>query len=418
MFLGKLGSPVPELFQNFVPETKVPLASAQTHVLPIPQGGSAKKAHRLESILAQVEEAVTSVLGEPPGHNDPLMASGLDSLGTVELRNSLETRLGIHLPATLTFDHPTISAIADFIFTITAGTEEPSEPDLAHSPILVQPSSAAAGDGGSWRRLTAIRGASMRLPGADGIRRPAAAAIDAPAPVPVFRWDVEAQMREQGSLPARFGAFLADVELFDPAAFGISDPEASLMDPQQRILLELAAAQVPRAKHLLSSSSSAPCGVFVGLSSTDYARIVARHTGGATAYTATGSAISVAAGRLSFTFGLSGPAVAVDTACSSALVALHTAARNLRDASCISAIAASANLTLLPDTPAAFQKAGMLAPDGRCVRMQVDVYISLEDALTCICLRVFFVYFLVGKLYKLIYNGPEDQESFPLKTPS
>ena len=80
----------------------------------------------------------------------------------------------------------------------------------------------------------------------------------------------------------------------------------------------------------------------------------------------TGTALSVASGRIAYAFGLRGPAVTLDTACSSALVAAHSAAAALRLRHCTSAAVGAANLTLLPDTPAMFQRAGMLSASGRC----------------------------------------------------
>ncbi|KAI8473971.1 MAG: thiolase-like protein, partial [Monoraphidium minutum] len=94
----------------------------------------------------------------------------------------------------------------------------------------------------------------------------------------------------------------------------------------------------------------------------------------------TGASLSVAAGRLSYAFGLRGPALAVDTACSSSLVAAHTAAGALGLGNCGAALAGGVNLTLAPDTTAAFAKAGMLAPDGRCKTLDsaADGYVRAE----------------------------------------
>jgi acyl transferase domain-containing protein len=100
------------------------------------------------------------------------------------------------------------------------------------------------------------------------------------------------------------------------------------------------------------------CGVFVGISSMDYQKLAARYGGAVTAYSATGVSLSVAAGRLSFTYGLAGPALAIDTACSSSLVAAHSAALSLGAAQCGRALVGGANLALFPDTPAMFKRAG------------------------------------------------------------
>ena len=110
--------------------------------------------------------------------------------------------------------------------------------------------------------------------------------------------------------------------------------------------------------------------MFVGVSSSDYARLTDRHSSGFTAYSATSSALSVAAGRVSYTFGFEGPCLSVDTACSSSLVSLHSAVHAVRRFECSSAVNAGVNLTLMPDTPAKFQKAGMLSMTGRCQTLE------------------------------------------------
>ncbi|KAL6765559.1 beta-ketoacyl synthase [Haematococcus lacustris] len=125
-------------------------------------------------------------------------------------------------------------------------------------------------------------------------------------------------------------------------------------------------------------------GVWVGLSATDYNRISsAQLRGEPTVYSATGAlSLSVAPGRLAFTFGLQGPAVAVDTACSSSLVATHAALASLRLGQVPGAVAAAVNLTLTPDTFAMFHKAGMLSPEGRCKTLDAaaDGYVRAEAA--------------------------------------
>eukprot|EP00983_Pelagomonas_calceolata_P067169 1149387-Pelagomonas_calceolata.AAC.3 len=102
--------------------------------------------------------------------------------------------------------------------------------------------------------------------------------------------------------------------------------------------------------------------------------------GGVTPYSATGVALSVASGRLAFLFGLKGPAMTVDTACSSSLVATHSAANGLATGQARFALSAGANLVLHPDTTAMFQRAGMLAPDGRCKTLDAtaDGYVRAE----------------------------------------
>jgi acyl transferase domain-containing protein len=192
----------------------------------------------------------------------------------------------------------------------------------------------------------------------------------------------------------QFGVFLpaGPAAAFDAAAFGLSAAEAMLVDPQQRLLLEAFAeahissssmSQVLTATSTAAHSpavAAASCGVFVGISSIDYQKLASRYVPGVTAYSATGASLSVAAGRLSYSFGLKGPALAIDTACSSSLVAANAAGLNLRAGSISMAAAAGANLTMSPDTPAMFSRAGMLSPEGRCKTLDAaaDGYVRAE----------------------------------------
>ena len=221
------------------------------------------------------------------------------------------------------------------------------------------------------------------------------ASHDAAAPVPHTRWDVEAGRGYPLASRARFAAFLRNVAAFDPAAFGMSPAEAAAADPQQRLLLESAADLLNGGGgrgHPSSASSSAsslrrPVAVIVGVSYTDAALLAADRDGHAgrvapadpaasdpAPHAAAAGALSVVAGRVSFAFGLAGPAVAVDTACSSALVGTALAAREVASPATPwrAALAAGACLALAPRTAAAYAAAAMLAPDGRCKALDAD----------------------------------------------
>jgi acyl transferase domain-containing protein len=157
----------------------------------------------------------------------------------------------------------------------------------------------------------------------------------------------------------RFGSFLGDVASFDAPAFGLSEAEVVLMDPQQRLLIVALAEARNTGVQPGAAGSSSSCGVYIGISGLDYNKLLSRLSQPLTAYSATGSlSLSVAAGRLSYTFGLQGPALAVDTACSSSLVAVHSALGGMQLGHCKAAAAGGVNVMLVADTPAMFQRAG------------------------------------------------------------
>ena len=144
--------------------------------------------------------------------------------------------------------------------------------------------------------------------------------VDAIGEVPPDRWNVDAYYDPDpdapGKMSTRFGGFLDNVDTFDAAFFGISPREAVHMDPQQRLLLEVAWAALEHAGQSPERLAGTPTGVFIGLCASDYGRLLSgpEHFD---AYVSTGNAASVAAGRLSYSLGLQGPSITIDTACSS-----------------------------------------------------------------------------------------------------
>ena len=327
-----------------------------------------------ETVYRQVQAATQAVIGGSLGDTQPLMAGGLDSLGAVELRNSLQSQLGLQLPSTLVFDYPTITALVDFLCpqlqrAVPAVATAQISGTAAEATVSVDTTPArllhAAGKGPA--ASIAVMAMEVRCP-EDALD--STSGRDSVSVVPLGRWDADVQDRhvhmQQGSV--RFASMLPDVDAFDAAYFNASNNEAELMDPQQRLMLECTAAVA--ASQGSSGNEQQDCGVFVGVSSADYGRLTDRHAFGVTAYSATSSALSVAAGRVSYTFGFKGPYLSVDTACSSSLVSLHSAAHALRACECNSAVNAGINLTLMPDTPAKFQKAGMLSMTGRCQTLE------------------------------------------------
>lgn len=190
---------------------------------------------------------------------------------------------------------------------------------------------------------------------------------DAITEVPPTRWSAAATydpaVATPGKMNTRWGGFLTQVEQFDAAFFGIAAREAQRMDPQQRLLLQVAWEALENAGQNMAHLAGSSTGVFVGASTHDYAWF---HVTDPDAYTGTGTAHSVIANRLSYLMDFHGPSVAVDTACSSALVAVHLACQSLRYGECQLALAGGVNLILLPLATIAFSQARMMAANGRC----------------------------------------------------
>ncbi len=195
---------------------------------------------------------------------------------------------------------------------------------------------------------------------------------DAITEVPPERFDLaelyDSDQSRPGKIYTRWGGFVDHMDEFDAEFFGISPREAVRIDPQQRLLLEVVWEALEDGGQPLERFAGSKTGVFIGISTHDYydLQINPHNRHRIDAYGGTGTALSIAANRISYAYDLRGPSVAVDTACSSSLTAVHLACRSLRNGDCELAIAGGVNAFLRPEVAIGFCRASMLSPDGRC----------------------------------------------------
>jgi acyl transferase domain-containing protein/NADPH:quinone reductase-like Zn-dependent oxidoreductase/SAM-dependent methyltransferase/acyl carrier protein len=234
----------------------------------------------------------------------------------------------------------------------------------------------------------AIVGVGCRLPGGitdvDGLWSALEAARDLVTEVPPDRFDgdrfLDPNIGRPGKTYTLAGGFLSDVKGFDVGFFGISPREASRMDPQQRLLLEMAVEALDDAgidPALLAGSDTA---VFVGVSAFDYGSLQHQAPQTINAYTNAGIAATNIANRISYFFDFHGPSMAIDTACSSALVAFHEACQHLRLNGSRVALVGGVHILINPLLYVGFAKAGMLSLTGRCQAFsaEADGYVRAE----------------------------------------
>ncbi|MFZ4816163.1 MAG: acyltransferase domain-containing protein, partial [Phototrophicaceae bacterium] len=317
---------------------------------------------------------VAGVLGMPVdqvGEKHRFFDLGMDSLMSVELKNRLEADLGHNLSLTLAFDYPNIGKLADYILNdvlafanapVVVATQE-ARPMIANEPI-------------------AVIGMACRLPGnSDSPEQFWDLLIngrDAVTAIPTDRWDADelydANVHAAGKSYVRAGAFLnTPPDEFDPLFFGISPREAASIDPQHRLLLEMAWESLENAGQSPTELEGSTTGVYVGINTQDYLHLI--HSAGLDAIDSamtTGTTFSASAGRISYALGLEGPSMAIDTACSASLVGIHLAASALRNGECDLALAGGVSLMLSPVTTVGMSRLQALAPDGRCKTFDAD----------------------------------------------
>ncbi|WP_155372903.1 SDR family NAD(P)-dependent oxidoreductase [Catellatospora vulcania] len=339
-----------------------------------------------------------------------LFEQGFDSISLTQLVNAVNDSYGLALLPTVLFECPNLEAFARYLCEHHAPEVTPAVaaaapvaavaevtpiavPVAEVTPIAVpvaevvpaavtEPAAAPAvrvRDHGTTP--IAVIGMAGLLPGSadlDEFWQHLMAGDHLVRPVPADRHDLLSDTRTRDVS----GGFVDGVADFDAAFFGISAAEAALMDPQQRLFLEVTWRAVEDAGYRPSALAGSRTGLFAGVSTSDYLDLLHRNGVDVQAHTATGLSHSILANRVSRLLDLRGPSEAMDTACSSALVAIHRAARAILDGDCDLAIAGGVNVTLSPGLFVAFVKSGMLAADGRCKTFDksADGYVRGEGA--------------------------------------
>lgn len=225
----------------------------------------------------------------------------------------------------------------------------------------------------------AIVGLSCRFPGADSPQEFWKLLKDgkhAISQIPSDRWSIDDYYSddpaEPGKMTTRLGGFLSQVDRFDASFFGISPREAIHMDPQQRLILEIAWEALESANLTPASLAGSQTSVIIGCGNYDYGLRLSKHPELIDAYVGTGTTIGLAANRLSYLWDLRGPSFTVETACSSSLVALHLACQTLNSRESDVSLVGAISLMTSPEQTITYSQANMMAPDGKCKTFDAD----------------------------------------------
>ncbi|MFE9664896.1 SDR family NAD(P)-dependent oxidoreductase, partial [Streptomyces sp. NPDC005955] len=317
----------------------------------------------LRTLVSREAAAVLGRAATETSQQDlPFRELGFDSLTVVELRQRLVQATGLRLAPAIGFDHPSVNALADHLRSELLGVDEPDSPEESSIRTVVDDPIVIVSMG-------------CRYPGGvsspEDLWRVVSEGTDVISEFPDDRgWDLSSLFDPDpdhpGTTYTRHGGFLDGAGDFDANFFDMSPREALATDPQQRLLLEVSWEALERAGIDPLSLRGSRTGVFTGLMHHDYATRLATVPEEVEGYVGTGTAGSVASGRLSYVFGFEGPTLTVDTACSSSLVALHLAAQSLRSGECDLALAGGVTVMASPDAFIEFSRQRGLSPDGRC----------------------------------------------------
>ncbi|QDX95805.1 SDR family NAD(P)-dependent oxidoreductase [Brevibacillus laterosporus] len=323
-------------------------------------------------------QAILVLLNEPEQDgelyiNRPLMELGLDSGDLLELNDLVSSKFQIELEATFFFTYNTARKIISYLIE---NTDVSDEVYVAEKSVLEK---EAGSKSNSYLQKDdiAIIGASCRLPGGvSNLEQLWELLIhnrDATGPMPNQRWNwpdtIYPDSEHKG---INQGGFLDQIAEFDPLFFRISPTEAELLDPQQRLLMELSWECIEGANYSATAISGSNTGVFIGASGSDYSKLLDRHSDDVQAKYGIGTSMAILPNRISYFYNFHGPSLQIDTACSSSLVAVHQAVRSLQSGECVQALVGGVHLMCHPANSIAYYKAGMLSKDGKCKTFDKD----------------------------------------------
>ncbi|WP_052410218.1 beta-ketoacyl synthase N-terminal-like domain-containing protein [Paenibacillus durus] len=367
---------------NTAPRTKTPVQPVhhqeQDQERPLEQLASVLA---MQQRLVEMFSRIAGIEVSSAGTDMDIRAYGADSEMLGEFAREISQAVHVDIKSSLLFEYPVLSSLAQYLVK----NRPAAEPSIqADEPKAYEKKAAVAA------RDVAIIGMSCRFPASGSAEEFWEHLIhndDLITPVPQSRWDWTAYegdpQGDENKTNSRWGGFLDDIQRFDAEFFHISRREAELMDPQQRVTLEEAWHAIEDAGYKASELSGRQIGVYIAVFNNDYNDLLGSGTDTRwDGYSSTGTYFSMIPNRISYLLNLHGPSVAIETACSGSLVAIHQAASAIINGDCEQALAGGVNLFCTPRRHLSFGNAGMLASDGKCKAFDAgaDGYVRGEGA--------------------------------------
>ncbi|MES2939420.1 MAG: amino acid adenylation domain-containing protein [Pseudomonadota bacterium] len=337
----------------------------------------------------QLAHMVCELLKLRPEEIDPrveLGEYGFDSISFTQFANAVNDAWGLEIAPPLFFEHSSLRALAAHLvqahLTVFAAPVVAEETPPSRRARFAQAPTPAMEPAADPVAIIGISGCFPLADDPDALWRNLLDGRDCIREVPPDRWDWRAlwgdPARQEGKTNIKWGGFIDGVAEFDAQFFGISPREAELMDPQQRLLMTHVWKAIEDAGYAAESLAGTRTALFAGIGNSGYGAMVPHADG----YSATGAVPSVGPNRMSYFLDLHGPSEPVETACSSALVAVHRALSAMERDGCEMAIAGGVNVLVSPDAHVSFGRAGMLSEDGRCKTFsaRANGYVRAEGA--------------------------------------
>jgi malonyl CoA-acyl carrier protein transacylase len=298
---------------------------------------------------------------------------GLESIHAIELAGEIEEWVGYSFSPTVIYNNPTLLQLTDTIYEENTSKNRLIE-ELSGTEEKVEDDIAVIGIGGVFPGCNDVNDLWKHLINGENLI----------TEIPEHRWDWRKFQNNafEGSNynACSWGGFCEDFRYFDFGFFGISREEAEAMDPQQKKLLEVVWNTFYDAGYSPLHYRGKQVGVFMGVSSTDFADLIKHRKDSFNSYSATGASLSLLPNRISYFYDFHGPSEAIDTACSSSLISIHRAVKALKNGECTLAVAGGANIMLIPEKFKSLKLAGVLSNDGQCKTFDKDAngYVRAE----------------------------------------